>query len=162
MKEYVSFPTLKNSGQLFLSAWLCFGTGICRESLFSSFWKSIWHSHWQVSTKLFHSSSAALELAANRPWDVFLTWGTCSLGTLCKHSPGLLPALQQVVWMREPWVFTNPTASSHSRVEDGPSSYVIRHERVVLGLVYAALWSRGRKREREARGGEGRCICHIL
>lgn len=63
--------------------------------------------------------------------------------------------------MREPWVFTNPIASSHSREEDGPS-YVIRHERVVLGSVYAALWSRGRKRKREARGGEDRCISHLL
>lgn len=41
------------------------------------------------------------------------------------------------------WAFTDPTASSHYWVEDGPSSNVIRNEKVVQGLggtlVYTAL-----------------------
>lgn len=157
MKEkYASFP---------ITIILWFGTGICSFAdvdLFPSIWKSIWHNNWQATEKLFHSAEQHWMLAANKAED-FLTWDTYSLGTLCKHSPGLLPALHRVTSKRTHliWAFTTTSVSSHCRVENYLSSNLIQPEKVVLGLVCTDLWNGSRKIEREAMEGEGKCVCQL-
>lgn len=103
-------------------------------------------------------------LAANKAEDVLLTWDMCNLGTLCKQSPGLLQVSYKLTSKRTHliWAFTNPSASSHGRVEDDLSSNLIWPEKVVLGLIAQiceAEAGRGRERQWEERANVSVTYC---
>lgn len=134
----------------------------CRGSPFSSYLKVylayLLTSHWETI------SQQHWMLAANKAEDVLLTWDMCSLGTLqAKSWAATSPALD-VTSKRTHliWAFTNPSASSHGRVEDDLSSNLIWPKKVVLGLVAQiceAEAGRGRERQWEERANVSVTYC---
>lgn len=171
LKGYVIFLMLKNSSKFSLNTLLWFGRGIhsfIDKLLFSSYWKSICCSHRWASEKLYFTAvQQHWMLVANSPEDIFLP-GLLAAWKVFANTK--LPALRQDAWTGEPispgLLLTPLLHLTKGWKMVGPSSNVIRNEKVVLGLggrfARTALQSRGRNRRRDARGGESKRICHLL